>query len=93
MDKMKTEFISIASHELKSPIQPIFGFAELAQSGDIDQKEAWDGVTTLAKKLQDLATDILDVTRIENNRLSIYPQKTSINSTILETTKMLSAGL
>jgi signal transduction histidine kinase len=93
MDKMKTEFISIASHELKSPIQPIFGFAELAQSGDIDQKEAWDGVTTLAKKLQNLATDILDVTRIENNRLAIYPQKTSINSLISETAKMLRTGL
>jgi signal transduction histidine kinase len=93
LDKMKTEFISIASHELKSPIQPIFGFAELAQSGDIDQKEAWDGVTTLARKLQDLATNILDVTRIENNRLTIYPQKTSINALITETTKMLGAGL
>lgn len=93
MDKMKNEFISIASHELKSPIQPIFGFAELAQSGDIDQKEAWDGVMTLAKKLQDLATDILDVTRIENNRLVIYPEKTSINSLIRENVKMLKTGL
>jgi signal transduction histidine kinase len=93
LDKMKTEFISIASHELKSPIQPIFGFAELAQSGDIDQKEAWDGVTTLAKKLQDLATNILDVTRIENNRLTLYPQKTSLNSLIRDNTAMLKASL
>ncbi|MEM3063887.1 MAG: HAMP domain-containing sensor histidine kinase [Candidatus Nitrosotenuis sp.] len=93
LDKMKTEFISIASHELKSPIQPIFGFAELAQSGDIDQKEAWDGVTTLAKKLQDLATNILDVTRIENNRLALYPQKTSLNSLIRDNVAMLRAGI
>ena len=42
---MKDEFIGIASHELKSPIQPIMGFAELAKSGDIDHEEAWDGVT------------------------------------------------
>lgn len=93
LDKMKTEFISIASHELKSPIQPIFGFAELAQSGDIDQKEAWDGVTTLAKKLQDLATNILDVTRIENNRLTLYPQKTSLNSLIRDNVAMLKTGI
>ena len=92
LDKMRTEFISIASHELKSPIQPIFGFAELAKSGDIDQKEAWDGVTTLAKKLQDIATDILDVTRIESSRLTIYPQKIAINALILETTKILKTG-
>jgi signal transduction histidine kinase len=93
LDKRKNEFISIASHELKSPIQPIFGFAELAQSGDIDQKEAWDGVTTLAKKLQDLATDVLDVTRIESNRLTLYPQKFAINELILESTKLLKTGL
>ncbi|MFN3654289.1 MAG: sensor histidine kinase [Candidatus Nitrosotenuis sp.] len=93
LDKMKTDFISIASHELKSPIQPIFGFAELAQSGDIDQKEAWDGVTTLARKLQDLATNILDVTRIENNRLTLYPQKTSLNSLIRDNVAMLKTGI
>lgn len=92
LDKMRSEFISIASHELKSPIQPIFGFAELAQSGDIDQKEAWDGVTTLAKKLQGIATDILDVTRIENSRLTIYPQKIAINALVLETIKILKTG-
>lgn len=93
LDKRKNEFISIASHELKSPIQPIFGYAELAQAGDIDQKEAWEGVTALAKKLQDLATDVLDVTRIESNRLTLYPERFSINELILETTKMLNAGL
>jgi len=93
LDKMKDDFISIASHELKSPIQPIFGFAELAQSGDIDQKEAWDGVTILAKKLQDLANDVLDVTRIESNRLTLYQEKFRINELILETTRMLKTGL
>ena len=93
LDKMKDEFISIASHELKSPIQPIFGFAELAQSGDIDQKEAWDGVTTLAKKLQDLANDVLDVTRIESNRLTIYPEKLSLNDTIKEAVMMAKTSL
>jgi signal transduction histidine kinase len=93
LDKLKDDFISIASHELKSPIQPIFGFAELAQSGDIDQKEAWDGVITLAKKLQDLANDVLDVTRIESDRLTLYQEKLRINELILETTRMSKTGL
>ncbi len=93
LDAKKDEFISIASHELKGPIQPIFGFAELAQSGYIDQKEAWDGVTTLAKKLQGLANDILEVTRIENNRLELRLQDFSINEIILETIKMQKVGL
>jgi signal transduction histidine kinase len=93
LDKMKDEFISIASHELKSPIQPIFGFAELAQSGDIDQKEAWDGVTILAKKLQDLANDVLDVTRIESNRLTLYQEDISLNNIIKEAAMMARTGL
>lgn len=93
IDKMKDDFISIASHELKSPIQPIFGFAELAQSGDIDQKEAWDGVTTLAKKLQGLANDVLDVTRIESNRLVLDRQRQQINEIISETCGMARTGL
>jgi signal transduction histidine kinase len=93
LDAKKNEFISIASHELKGPIQPIFGFAELAQSGDIDQKEAWEGVTTLAKKLQELANDILDVTRIESNRLELHLQGVSVNEIIQETIKMQRTGL
>ncbi len=87
LDKMKDEFIGIASHELKSPIQPILGFAELAISGDIDQKEAWNGVLVLANKLQDLANAVLDVTRIENNRLELQREKIPINDIILEITK------
>jgi len=93
LDNMKNEFISIASHELKSPIQPIFGFAELARSGDIDQKEAWDGVTTLAKKLQDLANDVLDVTRIESNRLTLYQERLPINEIITEVIGIMRTGL
>lgn len=84
LDKMKDEFIGIASHELKSPIQPIFGFAELAKSGGIDQKEAWDGVIQLATKLQDLANDLLDVSKIESKRLKLQKEKFPINDFILE---------
>jgi len=93
LDEMKDEFIGIASHELKSPIQPIFGFAELAKSGDIDQKEAWDGVTELANKLQDLANAILDVTKIESNRLKLQIEKIPINDSIMETINELKIKL
>ena len=93
IDKMKDEFIGIASHELKSPIQPIFGFAELAKSGDIDQDEAWDGVTELAHKLQDLANDVLDVSRIESNRLILHKEKIKINDVIHSITRVLKMNL
>ncbi len=84
LDKMKDEFIGIASHELRSPIQPIFGFAELAKAGDIDQDEAWSGVIQLAKKLQGLANDVLDVSRIDSNRLVLHKEPTAINELIID---------
>jgi signal transduction histidine kinase len=87
LDKMKDEFIGIASHELKSPLQPILGFAELAKSGDIDQKEAWDGVLQLTNKLQDLANAVLDVSKIESNKLDLQLEKININDLILDVTK------
>jgi len=87
LDKMKDEFIEIASHELRSPLQPILGFAELAKSGDIDQKEAWDGVLQLTSKLQDLANAVLDVSKIESNRLELQLEKIKINDLILDITK------
>ena len=86
LDQMKNEFIGIASHELRSPIQPILGFAELAKAGDIDQKEAWDGVLELGTKLQDLANAVLDVSKIESNRLDLYLEKVRINDLILQIT-------
>lgn len=87
LDKMKDEFIGIASHELKGPIQPILGFAELAKSGDIDQKEAWDGVLELGTKLQDLANAVLDVSRIESDRLELHLENVKINDLVLEIIK------
>lgn len=93
IDKMKNEFIGIASHELKSPIQPIIGFAELAKSGDIDQNEAWDGVSQLAQKLQDLANDVLDVSKIDNNQLKLYKEPLKINDIIIETINPIKINL
>ena len=87
LDKMKDEFIGIASHELKSPLQPILGFAELAKSGDIDQKEAWDGVLQLTTKLQDLANAVLDVSKIDSGKLELHLEKVNINNLILDITK------
>ncbi|AIF84976.1 PAS domain S-box [Candidatus Nitrososphaera evergladensis SR1] len=68
-ESLKDEFIAIASHELRTPIQPILGLALLAKKGQISQEEAWDSVLKEARRLTQLANDILDVSRIENGTL------------------------
>ncbi len=47
----------------------------------------------MTKKLQELANDVLDVTRIESNRLTLYHEKLRVNELILDTTRMLKTGL
>ena len=43
-DKMQNEFINIASHELRTPIMPILGYAELLE--EIEEQEQQEGMVT-----------------------------------------------
>jgi PAS domain S-box-containing protein len=81
-ERLKNEFVAIASHELRTPIQPILGFALLAKRGTISQEAAWEGVLGEARRLQQLANDILDVSRIESDNLKYDFGKVKINELI-----------
>ena len=72
-DKMQKEFINIAAHELRTPIQPILGLTEFVYSKirDKNQRELLNAVIRNAKRLQHLTEDILDVTRIESKSLKL----------------------
>lgn len=74
-DKMKDEFISVASHELRTPIQPILSYTDLASRGIIGQAQAFEVVTLQARRLKQLTDDILDVSRIEGRRLVLMKEK------------------
>jgi signal transduction histidine kinase len=78
-EKLKDEFIAVASHELRTPIQPILGFAMLAKKKIMSEELAWDGVLREARRLQQLANDILDVSRIESGSLRYDIRKDKIN--------------
>ncbi len=90
-DKMQNEFMSIASHELRTPIQPILGYSELAAKGKIGTDEALKIIVREAKRLQRLANDILDVTRIESDQLKYTMESVDLNevvSNVVETQKV-----
>jgi signal transduction histidine kinase len=84
-DKMQREFINIAAHELRTPIQPILGLTEavLSKSKDESQRELLEVVVRNAKRLRSLIENILDVTRIENQSLTLQKEKFNINQIIL----------
>jgi signal transduction histidine kinase len=84
-DKMQKDFINIAAHELRTPIQPILGLSEavLSKSKDETQKELLEVVVRNAKRLTTLIENILDVTRIENQSLSLRKERLNINGIVL----------
>jgi signal transduction histidine kinase len=84
-DKLKDEFVGIASHELRTPVQSILGFASLASSGQIEPKQACKGILLEAYKLQQLTNDLLDVSRIKSgSSLTFAMEKVRINEIILD---------
>jgi signal transduction histidine kinase len=85
-DRIKSEFIDIAAHELRTTIQPIIGFAELLKEEELEydkKREATTAILRNAKRLQRLAEAILDVTRIESNTLDIDKERLNLNDLIL----------
>ena len=84
MNVLKDDFINIASHELKSPLHPIYGFVELARNGDIGSEEALAGISKQARQLEEVANRILDVSRIDNGILYLSYEKFSLSDLLIE---------
>jgi signal transduction histidine kinase len=86
-EKMQKEFINVAAHELRTPIQPILGLSEILRSR-LTKAPGWQGQDLLdiiirnAKRLQRLAEDILDVTRIESQSLRLKKERFNLNQMV-----------
>jgi signal transduction histidine kinase len=82
--KTQKEFIDIAAHELRSPIQPILGLSDLLHTKikDEQQSELLDIVIRNAKRLQHLTEDILDVSKIESHSLNLNREQFDLNKVI-----------
>jgi signal transduction histidine kinase len=88
-DKMQREFIDIAAHELRTPIQPLLAITELIKSSlDGRQKteitkQDLDMLERNARRLERLSSDILEVSRIESNSLNLNKEVVNLNEKIL----------
>lgn len=86
---MQNEFINVAAHELRTPIMPILGDAEYIEHKfdtrneivEID-KETISSIIRNAKRLDRLASDILDVTRIESKSLKLNKEQFDLSDVI-----------
>lgn len=70
LDTMRKEFVADVSHELKTPITSIMGYTDTLLEGEYDQetqKEFLQVVSTEARRMAKLVTDLLDLSRIDSN--------------------------
>ncbi len=88
-NKMQKEFINVAAHELRTPIQPILGLTDVLRSDKTmdraAQEELLDVIVRNAKRLQQLADDILDVIKIESQSLPLKKELINLNDIISNT--------
>ena len=74
LDRARREFIANASHELRTPLFSLGGFLELMADEDVDpavRKDFVDEMNAQVERLTRLATDLLDLTRLDAGQLSV----------------------
>ncbi|HEX6647463.1 MAG TPA: ATP-binding protein [Nitrososphaeraceae archaeon] len=88
-EKMKDEFINIAAHELRTPIQPILGLTDIIYSKVKDEElhELLDIIMRNGKRLKRLTDNLLDITKIESRSLILNKEKFNLNILISEVLK------
>jgi signal transduction histidine kinase len=81
-DKLQREFINIAAHELRTPLQPILGLSQILESQFGERSEEMKVIARNARRLERLTQDILDVSRIESGALTLNIQTIDLDEAI-----------
>ena len=86
-DRTQKEFINVAAHELRTPIQPILGLMDVLRTKikDVEQQQLIESTIRNAKRLKNLSDDIIEVTQIEGQTLRLHKERFNIIYVITET--------
>jgi signal transduction histidine kinase len=85
VDNLKQNFISLMSHDLKTPVAKIAGIADILKikfNNTSEQKELIDNIVNSTKELNNFINSILDLTKIESQNLTIKRESRDINKII-----------
>jgi len=89
LDRIKTDFLNVTSHELRTPMASIKGYVQMILKGilgDVTEEErnALEVVLRNINRLDHLIQDILDISLLESKSMKFIPEKTNIKDVISE---------
>lgn len=84
-NQIKDEFLAVLSHELRSPLNPILGWAKLLQKGNLNPERTTAGLEIIERNAQlqaQLINDLLDISRILQGKLSLNQMPVDLGAVI-----------
>jgi PAS domain S-box-containing protein len=86
--QLKEEFIASVSHDLRTPLFSLIGYLDLLRNGKVNDSEVQNEFLTRASmdvdRLMDMVNELLDVSRLESNRLVLNWEEVDLGALILE---------
>ena len=85
LNRAKTDFVSIVSHEFRTPLTGIQGFSEMMQSEDLtpeEMREYAGDINKDARRLNRMITEMLDLDKMESGRMQLHREPVDLNAIV-----------
>lgn len=87
LNRAKSEFVSIVSHEFRTPLTGIQGFSEMMRDENLtldEMREYAGDINKDAQRLNRMINEMLDLDRMESGRMTLHPERIDLNAVIAE---------